>query len=325
MPAIPRLSFSDAVQYLQNNRPVHHESYLSMYSSWYAGIVTDPALMLVPIDDHMVHRGDGIFEAFKCVQGNIYLLDAHLDRLQRSAELIDLNWPMSRSAIQEAILETIRASNQPNTLIRLYISRGPGDFSPNPYASTGTQLYIVATSLSEPEAHIREQGCSLAFSRVPLKPGIFSTVKSCNYLPNALMKKEAVDLGVDYTVGLDEQGWLAEGPTENLGLVSQDCKLLVPRFSRILRGTTLIRAMHLAQALVEKGDLSAVQESDLSSDDLLQAQEVILFGTTIDALSVVTCQGQAIGSGFPGPISHKLYELLRRDQLEADQALTPVF
>ncbi len=325
MPAIPRLSFADTVQHLQNNRSVYQETYLSMYSTWYAGIVTDPALMLVPIDDHMVHRGDGIFEAFKCVQGNIYLLGAHLDRLQRSAELIDLNWPMSRSAMQEAIMETIRAGNKRDALIRLYVSRGPGDFSPNPYASTGSQLYIVATSLSEPEAQIREQGCSLAFSRVPLKPGIFSTVKSCNYLPNALMKKEAVDLGVDYTVGLNEQGCLAEGPTENLGLVSQDCKLLVPGFERILRGTTLIRAMHLAQELMDTGDLNAILEVDLRPDDLMQAKEVILFGTTIDALPVVTCQGQAIGNGSPGPICRKLFELLRRDQLEAREVLTPVF
>lgn len=40
--------------------------------------------MLIPIDDHMVHRGDGVFEAFKCVDGNIYQLDAHIDRLKNS-------------------------------------------------------------------------------------------------------------------------------------------------------------------------------------------------------------------------------------------------
>ncbi|MDZ7759799.1 MAG: aminotransferase class IV [Desulfovermiculus sp.] len=325
MPSTPKLSFEDTIQHLQNLRPEHHTSYLSMYSSWYGGIVTDTALMLVPIDDHQFHRGDGIFEAFKCVRGNIYLLDAHLDRLQRSAELIDLTWPMSRNELQETIKETIRVANVSDCLIRLYISRGPGDFSPNPYASIGSQLYIVVTSMSEPDHQLRERGCTLTLSKIPLKPGIFSTVKSCNYLPNALMKKEAVDLGVDYCVGLDERGFLAEGPTENLGIVTVDRKLLVPKFDRILRGTTLVRAMHLARELMNTDELTEIQEADLTPEDISQAREVIMFGTTFDALPVVSCQGQSIGDGLPGPISQRLYELLLRDQLEGSEVLTAVF
>ncbi len=325
MPSIPKLSFEDTIKHLQDLRCEHHNPYLSMYSSWYGGIVTDPALMLVPIDDHQVHRGDGIFEAFKCVGGHIYLLDAHLDRLQRSAELIDLTWPMSRSDLQEAIKETIRAANVSDCLIRLYVSRGPGDFSPNPYASIGSQLYIVVTSMSEPDSQLRERGCTLALSKIPLKPGIFSTVKSCNYLPNALMKKEAVDLGVDYCVGLDEKGYLAEGPTENLGIVTREHKFLVPRFDRILRGTTLVRAMHLAEELMDAGELTEIQEADLTPEDIYQAQEVLMFGTTFDALPVVSCQGQPIGDGHPGRISRSIYDLLRRDQLEGSDVHTAVF
>ena len=62
--------------------------YFAMYSSLWGGVVKDPALMVIPLDDHMVHRGDGIFEAFKCVNGYIYNLDAHLSRLENSARLI---------------------------------------------------------------------------------------------------------------------------------------------------------------------------------------------------------------------------------------------
>lgn len=325
MPSIPRLSFQDTITQLGNLQPQHHAPYLAMYSTWLGGIVTDPALMLVPIDDHLVHRGDGIFEAFKCVQGNIYLLNAHLDRLERSAELIDLSWPMTRMELQKAVLETIVAGNTQDSLIRLYISRGPGDFSPNPYASIGSQLYIVATTLSQPDPKVREQGCSLALSKIPLKPGIFSTVKSCNYLPNALMKKEAVDWGVDYTVGVDESGFLAEGPTENLGIVTQDLEFIVPCFDRILRGTTQVRAMHLARKLLDTRELTAIKEMNIQPQDIYQAREVIMFGTTFDALPVISCQGQTIADGQPGPISRWLYELLRRDQRQGSDVLTPVF
>ena len=48
----------------------------AMYSSVTDCIVTDQSAMLVPVDDHMVHRGDGIFESFKCMDGCIYNLSA---------------------------------------------------------------------------------------------------------------------------------------------------------------------------------------------------------------------------------------------------------
>jgi 4-amino-4-deoxychorismate lyase len=44
-----------------------------------------PALMVIPFDDHMVHRGHGIFDTAGIVNGRIYDLDAHLDRFLKSA------------------------------------------------------------------------------------------------------------------------------------------------------------------------------------------------------------------------------------------------
>ena len=58
----------------------------AFYSSQLGGIVTDPALMLIPFDDHMVHRGHGIFDTAGIVNGRIYDLEAHLDRFLGSAE-----------------------------------------------------------------------------------------------------------------------------------------------------------------------------------------------------------------------------------------------
>ena len=52
--------------------------YHAMYSSVFGGITTDPKLMTIPVDDHLVHRGDGVFEAFKMVEGKVFLFDEHL-------------------------------------------------------------------------------------------------------------------------------------------------------------------------------------------------------------------------------------------------------
>ncbi|HQE25472.1 MAG TPA: aminotransferase class IV, partial [Candidatus Atribacteria bacterium] len=107
--------------------------YFAMYSSLWGGVVKDPALMVIPLDDHMVHRGDGIFEAFKCVNGHIYNLDAHLSRLENSARLISLHLPFDLETIKEIALKTVAIAGVKDCIIRVYVSRGLGNaFSCSP-------------------------------------------------------------------------------------------------------------------------------------------------------------------------------------------------
>jgi len=56
-------------------------NFYAMYSSVLGGIVTDPALMVLPLDDHMVHRGHAVFDTATLTHGMLYQLDPHLDRL----------------------------------------------------------------------------------------------------------------------------------------------------------------------------------------------------------------------------------------------------
>src|SRR5262245_51898098 len=78
---------------LRAKQPVQ---FWAFYSSQLGGIVTDPALMMIPFDDHMVHRGHGIFDTAALVGGKIYDLEAHLDRFLLSAERSRLRLPGSR-------------------------------------------------------------------------------------------------------------------------------------------------------------------------------------------------------------------------------------
>ena len=74
----PLLSLGEYYKALGRWRQPYHADYLAQYSSQVGGIVTDPALWNVPADDHMVHRGDAVFEVFKCVDGRAYCLGDHL-------------------------------------------------------------------------------------------------------------------------------------------------------------------------------------------------------------------------------------------------------
>ena len=59
---------------------------IGMFSSWLGGVITDPALMQVPLDDHLVHRGHGVFDTCTLSSGRLYRLGIHIDRLLQSAE-----------------------------------------------------------------------------------------------------------------------------------------------------------------------------------------------------------------------------------------------
>lgn len=92
---------------------VHHDSkhfYKSFYSSVCGGIVTEPGLMVIPIDDHMVHRGHGVFDTTIMVKGNLYQLEDHLDRIIKSAGMAKIPLPVSREQLRRIILDTAAAS-----------------------------------------------------------------------------------------------------------------------------------------------------------------------------------------------------------------------
>jgi 4-amino-4-deoxychorismate lyase len=286
----------------------HSSEYYALYSSWFGGIVKNPYLMLVPIDDHMVHRGDGVFEAIKAVERSVYLLEKHLQRLFYSAEKIGLVSAFTPQDIKNLILETLRVADQDNAIIRVFLSRGPGSFSVNPYDSIAAQLYIVVAKLHEPSQEQCTQGVRIGQSEIPSKSAWMAQIKSCNYLQNVLMKKEAVDRHLDFVVGIDPEGYVTESATENIMIVDQSDTLIHPRFDYILKGTTMMRVCELAREMGMR-----TQERSFTRQDLLSAREVMITGTTWNVLPVVEFEKQKIGDGAPGPIAKQLKTLLIQD------------
>jgi branched-subunit amino acid aminotransferase/4-amino-4-deoxychorismate lyase len=294
---IPTLGTDEVIKNLKEKANPFWPGYFAFFSSWIGGITKDPALMVMPMDDHQVHRGDAVFEALKSKGGKIYLFQEHMDRLERSAKAISLPLYQSSEKMKEIISETLRVSGQGNTLIRVFLSRGPGGFTTNPYDSLGSQFYVVITELKPLAPSKYSEGVRIGKSAVPVKEGIFATVKSCNYLPNVLMKKESVDRKLDFTVSFDREGFLAESSTENIAIVSRDGVLTRPPLSSILRGTTMMRCFELADSL---GIPTA--EARISEADLLSAREVFMIGTTLDVLPVCQYEQQRFSVGSAGAV-----------------------
>ena len=301
-------------------RHPNHSHYLGHYSSLWDGLLTDPRFMVLPIDDHGFHRGDAVFEAFKAVSGKVYLLREHLRRLTRSAAAIELTPPLSEDELARTILECAKALGRTEYLFRLYVTRGPGGFSANPYESAGSQVHLILNELIRPSESLYANGAKLGLSHVPMKEGVWPTIKSCNYLPNVLMKKEAVDRGVDFTVNVSSEGWLGEGSTENVFFVTDKGELVVPSFLRTLTGTTVARCLDWTSELISQGLLSEVSVRDASVQELKSAREILVAGTTLDIVPVTNFEGAAVADGRPGPVFRELRRQLLLDMQSGDRA-----
>ncbi len=307
------IDFNNYLAVLEATRKPWHDKYYALYSSVLGGVTLDPVLMQVPIDDHLVHRGDGVFDTFKCVDRAAYNLDAHLRRLMRSAESIGLTWSAGIDGIRRLTIATLAQADKECCTGRVMLARGPGSFGVSPYESPNPALYIVVYAAGVPFMEAHPGGARVRRSLVPAKPACFATVKNCNYLPNVMMKREAVDWGVDFVVGFDDSGVMTEGATENFGIVTDANELLFPRMDTVLEGTTMMRVVQLARQLVESGDLTAVGFRDITEDDVRAAKEMLVVGTTINVASVCEFEGARVGSGKPGVVGEMLGELLWED------------
>src|ERR671923_1714754 len=126
-------------------RTVHAQAanFYAVYSSVLDGIVTDPALMVLPLDDHMVHRGHSVFDTATLTHGMLYQLDPHLDRLLRSAELARIPLPFPRDKLRQVILDTAAASGRHDASVRYWLSAGPGGFGLSSAECVGSTFYVM--------------------------------------------------------------------------------------------------------------------------------------------------------------------------------------
>ena len=142
-------------------------------------------------------------------------------------------------------------------------------------------------------------------SRHVWKEAPFAQIKSCNYLLNVFLKQEANEAGVHFAAGFDSEGFLTESSTENIVLVVEENgrpKILVPQWDHILRGTTLLWVLRLAE---EAGIL--VEHRGITKEMISSCKEAAIVGTTWGVLPI----GEWDKKKIPvGPVTQRLRTLL---------------
>jgi len=291
------------------------EKLLLFYDHRVGAFTSDPRYVLAPMYDHMVCRGDGLFEALKFIDRRLYQLEPHLKRMQRCAQAIHLTPPCSWERLHELAEEICRATEASHGILRIFLGRGPGGFGIDPAECAFPSLYLVLYKLEPKTEEFFEKGATAFKSSIPAKQSYLAKIKSTNYLPNSLIKREATERGYDYGVCFDDDGFVAEGSTENVCLVDQDGVLVVPEFTNSLMGTTLMRGLDLIK------DEVRIQLRRVKEDELYFAKEVMVVGTTIDCLSIVRYNDKPIHDVRPGPVSRLMRQRIQQDIAENGTAL----
>lgn len=308
------------VDSLYEHRVAHTTAFHAFYSSELGGIVTDPSLMLVHVDDRMVHRGSAVFDTAILVEGHLYQLDRHLQRLLTSAEAAQIPLPMSLQQLRRTILETAAASKKLNGFVRYWLSVGRAGFGLS-HADCGRPAFYCMVYTQTDNAPVL-QGWRVKSSPVDAKSPFFSRIKSVNYLANALCLGDAQEHGYDQGIFVDAEGYVLEGPNLNVAIITHEEELVVPPFDNCLAGITVQRMMELAPQFYESGELPelrSVSQRPITVKEAKQAREVMLLGGSLPLMPVVAWDEDPIADGTPGITTLGLRTMLVNDM----ETITP--
>jgi branched-chain amino acid aminotransferase len=262
----------------------------------------------VSVFDHGFLYGDGVFEGIRLYSGNVFRLDAHLERLEMSARAILLELPWSREAIAEAVCETCRRNGLREGYIRLIVTRGAGYLGLSPKNCTEPQLIIIADQIQLYPKEFYTEGLKVITSATRrMNPAALPPmIKSLNYLNNILAKIDAVHLGFHEAILLNDQGYVAECTGDNVFMVRKGKLYTPPNYAGSLVGITQETVYDIAREIGLE-----IEVINLTRFDLWTADECFLTGTAAELIPVVEIDARPIGNGQPGPLTLKLLERFR--------------
>ncbi len=271
---------------------------------WIEGRVVDGSEARVPVLDHGLLYGDGVFEGIRIYGRRVFQLEAHLQRFATAAKTLALELPGGTAAVRAIVLETARAFGAEEAYVRLIATRGDGPLGIDPTQCSEPRLICIVDRINVHPENKRSSGIDLLTSswRRPPADVLDPRVKSLNYLNNVMAKLEARQRGGDEALLLNAAGSIAEASVANLFVVRGGDLLTPPSNDGALEGITRATVLELAALL----GIPARAQS-LGRFDLFAAEEVFLTGSGTGLVPVRSLDGRTIGAGGPGPVYEKIW------------------
>jgi 4-amino-4-deoxychorismate lyase len=220
-------------------------------------------------DDLGAVRGDGVFETVDVRAGAPWLLDAHLDRMARSAAALDLDLPprTALEALAGALCAAWPADDEGQ--LRIVATRGPESGGP-------PTVYATLKPITDKQRAQRRDG--IAVRTLPLgvpaglrtaEPALLAGAKTLSYAVNMAALREAERRGADDALFVSTDGYVLEGTRANL-VMAVDGRFVTPRTDiGILAGTTQADVFRFAEGEGIATSYELVTLADLEAADAL--------------------------------------------------------
>ena len=259
----------------------------------------------ISVFDYGLLYGYGLFETMRAYNGKVFRIDQHIDRLLKSAKLIEIPIIQTRKEIKNAIDLTLATNNLNDAHIRITFTYGKGlprlQFSDN----QKTNLIVIADRIPENISKIQKEGIRAIISQVARRNNhsVSSKIKSTNFLDSILAKIEVRAKKADDAILLNSDNFVSEATTSNVFIVS-DKKLITPsEDSGILLGITRNTITEISK------DIGIIiEQKKLTTKELIKADECFITNSIMEIVPVVEIEGKKIGDGKPGEMTKRLQE-----------------
>ena len=274
---------------------------------WFDGQMVDWRDAKVHVLTHTLHYGMGVFEGVRAYHAEdgtaIFRLQAHTDRLFRSAKIMNMEMPFSKEEINEAQLAAVRENNLDSAYLRpmvFYGSEGMGLRADNLKTHVIVAAWSWGAYLGQDalEKGIRIRTSS--FTRHHVNVSMCKAKANGQYINSMLALSDALRDGYDEALLLDVDGFVAEGSGENFFMV-YDGVIYTPELTSALDGITRQTVIRLAE---EEG--YEVREKRITRDEVYVADEAFFTGTAAEVTPIRELDGRTIGCGSRGPVTEVL-------------------
>jgi branched-subunit amino acid aminotransferase/4-amino-4-deoxychorismate lyase len=255
--------------------------------------------------------GDGVYEITPCFYGVPFRLDLHLERLRTSLRFVGLDIRLSDAELAELTREVVArnaelTSAYPICRVGHWVSRGLEEWAPLEDRSGGHTLCIVVQPVGHPPSPQEyRSGVPLTIVSTRRSPPtvLDPRVKTTSRLNPIVAEMEGAARGA-LALMLDMDGHLAEGPTFNVFVVSDD-RILTPKAEHVLPGITRRTVLELAEELGVPA-----READLSPFELANASEIFVTSSTWGVLPARSIDRFVPLREVPGEVSMALIDRL---------------
>ena len=266
----------------------------------------------VHVEDRGYQFADGVYEVITVRAGGFVDAEPHLDRLDRSLGELRIAPPMDRPALHHVLCEVRRRNRITDGIVYLQATRGVARRDHPFPAEAETALVVTGSRRPPPNSAILETGVDAV--SVPDNRWKRCDIKSVSLLPNILAKQAAREAGAYEAVFVDEEGFVTEGASTNVWIVTPGGELLTRELDHgILAGVTRGTIVKLADRL----GLSFA-ERRFTIDEARRAREAFVTSATSFVTPVVRIDEAVIGNGKPGSTAHALFEVYARYMEQGD-------